>query len=142
MKEAASLPGRPVSLSASDEEGSSADLLRALGWGTRRRGRAWRPATDVYETESDYVVIVEVAGMRGVELSVSFEQQVLSIRGRRPDPGGGKAYHQMEISYGEFLVDVYIHAPVEHERTEATYRDGFLRVVLPKAHPKTIPISS
>jgi HSP20 family molecular chaperone IbpA len=48
----------------------------------------------------------------------------------------------MEISYGEFLVDVYLHSPVDHERIEATYRDGFLRVVLPKAHPKTIPISS
>jgi HSP20 family protein len=131
----------PAFLSASEEDSASAELLRALGWGPRRRGRAWRPPTDVYEAESAYVVVVEVAGMKGVELGVSFEQQLLSIRGRRPDPGGGKAYHQMEISYGEFLVDVYIHAPVDHERIEATYRDGFLRVVLPKAHTKTIPIS-
>jgi HSP20 family protein len=142
MKDSVSLPRLPVALSAPDEDGGSAELLRALGWGPRRRGRAWRPPTDVYETDSDYVVVVEVAGMRGVELGVSFEEQTLSIRGRRPDIGGGKAYHQMEISYGEFLVDVYLHSPVDHERIEATYRDGFLRVVLPKAHPKTIPISS
>lgn len=141
MKESASVPLPSANLSAADEEGASAELLRALGWGPQRKGRAWRPPTDVYETDQDYVVVAEIAGMRGVELSVSFEQQVLSIRGRRPDQGGGKAYHQMEISYGEFLVDVYIQGPVDHERIEATYRDGFLRVVLPKAHPKTIPIT-
>jgi len=132
----------PASLSAADEEGSTADLLGGLGWGLRRRGRAWRPPTDVYETESAYMVVVELAGMRGVDLAVSFDHQVLSIRGSRPEAGGSKAFHQMEINYGEFLVDVHIHTPVDSERIEATYSDGFLRVALPKAHPKTISITS
>lgn len=131
----------PASLS-SEDEGSASDLFRGLSWELRRQGRAWRPATDVYETDSAYMVVVELAGMRGIDLAVSFDHQVLSIRGHRPEAGGGKAFHQMEINYGEFLVDVHIHAPVDSDRIEATYSDGFLRVALPKAHPKTISISS
>jgi HSP20 family protein len=96
----------------------------------------------VYETETAYMVVVELAGMRGVDLTVSFEHEILSIHGSRSEAGGGKAYHQMEINYGEFLVDVHIHAPVDRDRIEATYRDGFLRVALPKALPKTIAITS
>lgn len=131
----------PASLSAAEDEIASADLLRGLEWGLRRRGRAWRPPTDVFETETAYMVVVELAGMRGIELAVSFDQQLLSICGSRPEPGGSKAFHQMEIHYGEFLVDVQLHAPVDRNHIEANYSDGFLRVALPKAHPKTIAIT-
>src|SRR4030067_793689 len=110
-------------------------------WTTGER-RARPPPTDVSETETAYMVVVELSGMRGLEWAVSFDHQVLSIRGSRPEPGGSKAFHQMEINYGEFLVDIHLHAPVDRNHIEATYSDGFLRVALPKAHPKTIAITS
>src|SRR4030065_313137 len=93
----------PASLTAADDESAAADLHRGLEWGLSRRGRAWRPPTDVYETETAYMVVVELSGMRGIELAVSFDHEVLSIRGSRPEPGGSKGVQQMEIKHGAFL---------------------------------------
>ncbi len=109
-------------------------------WRLRQRAHLWRPPTDAYETDASYVVLVEMAGMRGSDFSITFEKQVLWIRGSRSEMTGVRAYHQMEIAYGEFETGVQVRAPVEETGIEATYADGFLRVVLPKAHPTRISI--
>ena len=111
-----------------------------FGWHLTRRSHLWRPPTDAYETEEMYVVVVEVAGMRGAEFSVTFERQTLWIRGSRSETSGSKAYHQMEIAFGEFETGVHVHAPVDESAIEATYSDGFLRVILPKSQPRRIPL--
>lgn len=115
---------------------------RPLAWAVRQRSPLWRPPTDVYETETTFVVLVEVAGMRQSEFSVTADRQVLTIRGMRTDAAGPKAYHQMEIAYGEFVTEVQVPVPVDITQVEAAYSDGFLRVVLPKAQPKRIAITS
>jgi HSP20 family molecular chaperone IbpA len=112
----------------------------ALSWLVGRQRHAWRPPTDAFETDAAYIVVVEVAGVRGSDFAVTFEHQVLWVRGTRPDPGGTKAYHQMEIAYGDFETGVQIHAPVDETAIEAAYSDGFLKVTLPKALPRRIPI--
>jgi len=47
----------------------------------------------------------------------------------------------MEIAYGEFASEVRIPGPVDPDRIEASYADGFLRVVLPKPRPTMIDVS-
>ncbi len=111
-------------------------------WTVRQRSHVWRPPTDIYETEDAFVVLVEVAGMREAEFAVTLDRQVLSIRGVRADREGPKAYHQMEVAYGEFVTEVEIPVPVDAPRIEASYTDGFLRVRLPKARPKQIAVSA
>jgi HSP20 family protein len=113
---------------------------RISGWRLVRRSHAWRPPTDVLETDEAYVVVVEVAGMRGADFSVTYNQRVLSIQGIRADTSHRKAYHQMEIAYGEFASEVRIPVPIETSEIEATYNDGFLRVILPKAQSRDVPI--
>ena len=114
--------------------------LEGLGWRVVRRSHVWRPPTDVLETDDAIVVVVEIAGMRGLHISVIFERQVLSIRGVRPDTNVCKTYHQMEIDYGEFASEIQVPFRVDSEKIEATYSDGFLKVVLPKALPREIDI--
>ncbi len=111
-----------------------------LGWQIRRSSHGWRPPTDVLETDEAYVVVVEVAGMRGADFTVTFEGHILSIRGTRHDSNARKAYHQMEIDYGEFVTEVHVHAPITAAEIDASYGDGFLRITLPKASPKKIEI--
>jgi len=110
-------------------------------WRSRRGAHIWRPPTDVYEREDAYVVMVEVAGMRGGEFTVNLENRVLWIRGTRGDTAVTKAYHQMEIAYGEFESAVGIPAPVDPTRIEAVYADGFLKVTLPKTTPTSVRIT-
>ena len=111
------------------------------GWRLVKRTHVWRPPTDVLESGEAYVVVVEIAGMRGSEFSVTFDRQLLSIRGTRTDTTARKAYRQMEIAYGEFATDVEVSSPIDTSGIEATYSDGFLRIVLPKTQPRQISIS-
>ncbi|MGB2894987.1 MAG: Hsp20/alpha crystallin family protein [Anaerolineales bacterium] len=114
--------------------------FEGLGGRVVRRSHAWHPPTDVLETDDAIVVVVEIAGMRGLNISVTIDRQVLSIRGARPDTNVCKTYHQMEIDYGEFASNVQVPFRVDSDKIEATYSDGFLKVVLPKAIPREIDI--
>jgi HSP20 family protein len=109
-----------------------------------RRSRVWRPPTDVYETPAAIVVRVEIAGMREQDFHVELVRRRLIISGRREDDTGGTrlAYQQMEIAYGDFRTDVYVPWPVAESAVEATYRDGFLVVTLPKASVHRVPVVS
>jgi HSP20 family molecular chaperone IbpA len=46
----------------------------------------------------------------------------------------------MEIRFGDFRTDVELHWPIDTEKIDAEYRDGFLQVILPKAKPHTVDI--
>lgn len=100
----------------------------------------WRPPTDIYATDNAYVVLVEIAGMRGKDFSVTFDRRHLVIKGIRSDTSVRKAYHQMEIAYGEFEAEVMIPGAIDVDSIEATYNDGFLRIVLPISKPQSIKI--
>ncbi len=104
------------------------------------RSRVWRPPTDVFETEDAVIVRVEIGGMQNSEFAISLEGQVLTIQGTRPDQPGRRAFHQMEIHFGEFSSQIELHWAIAQDKIEAEYRDGFLRVVLPKQQPHQIVI--
>ncbi|MBV6395748.1 MAG: hypothetical protein HFACDABA_01330 [Anaerolineales bacterium] len=112
------------------------DILHAVTW--QVRAATWSPPTDVYETERDYVTRVEVAGMREADFEITFEDGLLLIAGARPDIQERRAYHQMEIRFGQFSVAVPAPGPVKIESAHAEYLDGFLTVTLPKARPTFI----
>ncbi len=111
-------------------------------WRIAMRPHVWRPPTDMYETEESIVVRIEIAGMREQDISIALEDRILTIRGIRPDTSERRAFHQMEIPYGEFSTEVELPAPVVSEGVEATYRDGFLHITLPKAHAQHIRVGS
>jgi HSP20 family protein len=106
-------------------------LLRE-GWVVFRHARAWEPPTDVYENEVGLVVQVEIAGMEEEDFSVAVGERALIIEGTRRDPEPKRAYHQMEIRYGEFRAEVYLPWSVAPDAIEAVYEAGFLRVLLPR----------
>jgi HSP20 family molecular chaperone IbpA len=96
--------------------------------------RPWRPPTDVYETDTDVMVEVEVAGMREDDFHVSLDGRLLTISGLRLDKSReGRAYHEMEIHSGEFRTDVELPAPIDTDNIRAEYEDGFLRITMRKA---------
>jgi len=97
------------------------------------RPHLWRPPTDLYEHENDFVVRVEIAGMKDGELTISLEGLLLAIHGERPHTALQAAFHQMEVRFGEFLSLVELPGPVNVDGIIADYDDGFLFVTLPKA---------
>lgn len=96
------------------------------------RPNVWRPPTDVYETEENVIVKMEIAGMRDEDIEVAVHDDILVVSGERSDSPERKAYHQMEIPFGKFSVAIELPAQVEIEQATAEYRDGFLTIRLPK----------
>ena len=83
---------------------------------------------------------VEIAGMRNGEFTISLENNLLTIRGTRPDQPQQRAFHQMEIRFGEFRTDIELHWPIDTDNIQAEYTDGFLHLELPKASPTQVQI--
>lgn len=120
---------------------SSATTPELTHWRVMVRQRSWRPATDVFEIENQIVVRIEIAGMREENFTISVDRNSLIVQGFREDSKERRAYHQMEIRYGEFSTEVDLPVPIDIDKVHAEYREGFLTVYLPKATPKHIPIN-
>jgi HSP20 family protein len=108
---------------------------------SRHRGEIWHPPTDVYETETSVMVRVEVGGLEEEDFEIRLEGHILIISGERRDQADKLAYHQLEMRYGPFLTAVHLSQPIDETGIEATYRDGVLRVILPKAQPCQVPVT-
>jgi HSP20 family protein len=110
------------------------DVMPTIRWlSGGGRQKAWRPPTDVYETDKDVIVKVEIAGMSEEDFTISLSNRSLRISGVRHDPDYKRAYQQLEIPYGHFCTEVFLPYAVAYEDIHATYEGGFLTVVLPKA---------
>lgn len=111
-----------------------------LKWRLAPRSHTWQPPTDVYETEEAIIVRIEVAGMQDDDFTIELDGRYLIIRGVRSEVNERRAYHQMEIRFGEFVAEIELPAPVIPAQVEAVYGNGFLKVILPKARPYQIRV--
>ena len=100
----------------------------------------WTPPTDVYETETGLTVKVEVAGLREEDFEVVVEDQILMIRGVRPDQNERRAYHQMEIRSGKFEIAIGLPSAIDLDEASAEYNQGFLTINFPKKQAKQIEV--
>jgi HSP20 family protein len=109
-------------------------------WRVLMRTPSWRPPTDVYETEDKIIVRVEIAGMREQDFTIELNGRELTVRGARQDPAERRAFHQMEIRFGEFSLSLELPFHIVSEEVQAVYRDGFLVISMPKSRPRQIPV--
>lgn len=95
------------------------------------------PPVDVYQTEHEVVILVEMAGIAEEEVELVVEGNQITIRGeRKPIPGRpGRLYSQMEICSGPFQRELTLPTEVDAEKAAAVYKDGILEIVLPKTSP-------
>ena len=108
---------------------------------SRHRSGVWHPPTDVYETETSVVVRVEVGGLEKEDFEIRLEGHSLTISGERRDLAAKLAYHQLEMRYGPFLAAVHLSQPIDGTGIEATYGNGILQVILPKAQARRVPVT-
>ncbi len=96
--------------------------------------KSWRPPLDVIETPKEIVIVMEIAGARKEDITVSLEGDILRIAGQRQPPGDidPTRLHQIELDFGEFERNLRLPGPLSQKKVAATYKDGFLRIVIPK----------
>ena len=105
----------------------------------------WAPALDVHEDEENVTVRLEAAGMKSEDFDISLHEGALTVSGERKSQSEkreGESFRSERV-FGAFRRTVSLPSPVTAEKVTATYKDGILTVVLPKAEeakPKKIKV--
>ena len=117
--------------------------LQGKGYYSFFSSENWTPNVNLYETDLEYLVCVDLAGVDKEKIEIEVVDGRLRLRGNRnvpmwtdgPEtPNVRVRMHLMEIDHGSFARDVELPQNVHHEQINARYRDGMLWVVLPKKH--------
>lgn len=97
--------------------------------------QTWVPASDICETEDHLKIHLDLPGLKREDLDIQLTgNNTLTIRGERKFEEVDKTkYHRVERFYGTFTRSFVLPSNVEAEKIGATFKDGVLEVVLPKA---------
>ena len=95
---------------------------------------SWSPVSDVVETDDSIIVTAEVPGLEQDRIEIKLSDNVLTLAGERtvdrnPD---SDQYHRVERAFGPFSRSFTVPVSVDPEKISANYREGVLKVVLPK----------
>ena len=97
------------------------------------------PVLDVYQDKDQFTIIAELPGLKKEEIQISFDNGVLTISGERKQETSSENNRQTD--FNRFQRSVTLPAAVSADKATATYENGLLQVVLPKAEeakPKQI----
>jgi HSP20 family protein len=108
-----------------------------IDFGPKRKtgeGEEWFPSLDVSETKSDIVVKAELPGIDPKDIDITLNDGMLTLRGERKNKKEEKEedYHLIERSYGTFIRSVRLPREVQSNKINASYKNGVLKVTLPK----------
>ena len=107
--------------------------------------KAWTPAVDVYEDDNAFLIKLELPEVSRDDVKVNLNENTLSISGERRVENEQKRenYHRVERSYGQFYRSFTLPPNVNAEAINAQFKDGVLRLTLPKKEetkPKQIEV--
>ena len=120
-------------------DGSFSPVFRTPGSFSR-----WAPALGVYQDKDQFTVVAELPGLKKEDIELSLHNGVLTISGERKQEKKSEEGYRSERFFGRFQRSVTLPASLDGNNVKATYQDGILKVVLPKAEeakPKQIQVS-
>ena len=108
--------------------------------------RLWRLPMDVFETENEVIILLEIAGMKQKDISIALSNEVLTVKGERMEKAEPSriGYRNKEINFGPFERNIYLSfgsigpENLDPDNIMATYREGFLEITLKKKKGKKI----
>lgn len=100
---------------------------------------------DVEETDSTFLVSVEVPGMEQKDLKITVRENVLTLKGekKREAEENETPYYVSERSFGSFERSFTLPTNVQADKVTAKYRNGVLSILLPKveeAKPRDVEV--
>lgn len=89
---------------------------------------------DVFETDSNFVVLTAIAGIQIKDIDISVEKDMMIIKGNRQDPhlDSGKKYFYQECYWGPFSRKIVLPENIEVEKAAAQMDKGLLTIKIPK----------
>lgn len=100
--------------------------------------RTFGPPMDVYQTDADVIVELQMPKIDPKNVKISIEEGILRIEGQSEETqeDKGKNYFRREIRSGSFARAISLPVPVKEDSVEATYEHGILKISMPKVEPK------
>ena len=94
----------------------------------------WEPNTDIYESETEVIIRVELAGVAKEEISVKVKNAKLYISGVRRgyQNSPNVYYHQLEVHCGEFSKTISLPESIAHNEIAASFQNGILEINISK----------
>jgi len=93
----------------------------------------WSPPVDIIERDNEIILKIDLPEMEQAEIDIKVEENTLIIQGERKFlKEAGETYLQVERPYGTFQRSFNIPRRVDQEKIKASYKNGVLRVALPK----------
>ena len=95
---------------------------------------AWTPLCDIYETDKEIVLKMELPELNKEDVRVTLENNVLTLRGERKlkEKVNRENYHRIERKYGEFMRIFTLPTFVEGSKVFGEFKEGVLTVTLPR----------
>ncbi|MDD5723609.1 MAG: Hsp20/alpha crystallin family protein [Syntrophales bacterium] len=105
-----------------------------------RGEKSWAPAFDISENEKGYMIRAELPGIDEKDLEITIAGGMLSVKGEKKQEAEekGESYHRIERTYGSFHRSFRIPDAIQADKVDATYKDGILKLVIPKAQGSAV----
>jgi HSP20 family protein len=96
--------------------------------------RCWTPRADIYETQEDVTVSLDLPGLQSEQIDIQSEKGLLSIKGERAFNSNSpeRKYFRVENVYGPFERHFEIPSSLDAAQVAAMYKDGILSLTFPK----------
>lgn len=122
------------------------EVNRLMG-GDLRAGMGSYPALNIWTDDDSLMVTAEMPGVSPEDLELTVDGETLTIQGSRTAPAEdeGVRYHRRERTHGRFSRTVNIPFRADAEKVEAHFRNGVLRIEVPRAEvdkPRTIQVKN
>jgi len=97
---------------------------------------------DVFETNSNFVVLAAIAGIQIKDIDISVEKDMMVIKGNRQDPHSEpeKKYFYQECYWGPFSRKIVLPENIEVEKAAAQMDKGLLTIKIPKSEKNKIEV--
>jgi len=109
-----------------------------------RSSRTWvfSPPTNVYEDDENFIILIEIAGVKKENVKVEILGNSVIISGVREDPilSGVVTFHNLEINFGRFEKIIHINEAIDADGAKVSYFNGFLKIEIPKKRKRIFEI--
>ena len=98
----------------------------------------WNPVVDIYDNDDKIVIKAELPGVNKKDIEVDIKDRVLTLKGERKADNEVKKdnYYRRESTYGRFERSFTLPAEVDPDKIKADFKDGILKVEVPKPEHK------
>jgi HSP20 family protein len=99
----------------------------------------WLPSSNIVETDKHFVITMEVPGIDMGKTDISYKENLLTVKGEKLiDAEDGESCVRAERFSGSFERNFRLVGKIDEDKIDATFKDGILKVVLPKSESSLV----